>query len=183
AMPTPPAVVDATFALLPPLLGMLERIAWAQRHLYPPVAGRLADELARSTEGVAEPLAALEAVAWPADLGFMRDRPAEVTRGTLDLIKAFEQAARAPDDFIGLYRAVRRFSGVQERLYPLAPALEPVSRWFLDPERRGDDALIARLGAAALREDEVQVGGMHSHNEREARGGCSLYVPQPRRRR
>src|SRR5262249_49392187 len=123
AMPTPPAVVDATFALLPPLLGMLERIAWAQRHLYPPVAGRLADELARPRGGGPEPVAALEAVAWPADLGFMRDRLAEVTRGTLDLIKAFEQAARAPDDFIGLYRAVRRFSGVQERLYPLAPAL------------------------------------------------------------
>src|SRR4029450_6060773 len=70
--------------------------------------------------------------------------------------------------------AVRRFARVQETLYPLAPAFDPVSRWFLDPALRGNDDLVARLRVGALREEAV----LHADNEREARGGFSLYVPE-----
>ena len=35
-----------------------------------------------------------------------------------------------------------------------------------------------RLRAAALRDDDVRVGVLHSKNERDARGGFSLYVPE-----
>ena len=88
------------------------------------------------------------------------------------------EASQSPEGPIGLYRALRRFSGVQETLYPLAPVFEPVSRWFLEPARRGDDALVARLRAAALRDDEAKVGVLHASNERADRGGFSLYVPE-----
>src|SRR3989442_796025 len=84
-------------------------------------------------------------------------------------------AARSPGDFIGLYRGLRRFARVQECLYPLAPALEPVSRWFLEPVRRDDGALVDRLRGAALRADGVRAGVLHAANERDARGGFSLY--------
>ena len=67
---------------------------------------------------------------------------------------------------------------MQETLYPLAPAFDPVSRWFLDPPLRQDDDLVARLRAGALRDDDVHVGVMHADNERESRGGFSLYVPE-----
>jgi len=79
---------------------------------------------------------------------------------------------------MGLYRALRRFARVQETLYPLAPVFEPLSRWFLEPARRDDDALVARLRAAALRDDDPRVGVLHASNERDARGGFSLYVPE-----
>src|SRR2546421_6943535 len=39
-------MVDAIERLLSPLLGTLERVEWVQRHLYPPLAGRLAEKLA-----------------------------------------------------------------------------------------------------------------------------------------
>src|SRR3989454_10465051 len=108
----------------------------------------------------------------------MRDRLVEGARQTVEIVTAFVDAARSPDDPIGLYRTLRRFARVQETLYPLAPALEPVSRWFLEPERRDDDALLGRLRDGALRDDEVRVGVLHAENEREARGGFSLYVPE-----
>ena len=108
----------------------------------------------------------------------MRDRLIEVARQTVEIVAAFVDAARSPGDPIGLYRALRRFARVQETLYPLAPALEPVSRWFLEPERRDDDTLLERLRDGALRDDEVRVGVLHAENEREARGGFSLYVPE-----
>jgi len=153
-------------------------VGWVQRHLFPPLAGRLADELAPGADAVAEPLRVLEGLEWPDDLRFMRDRLVEVARQTVEIVAAFVDAAGSPGDPIGLYRALRRFARVQETLYPLAPALEPVSRWFLEPERRDDDTLLGRLRDGALRDDAVRVGVLHAENERDARGGFSLYVPE-----
>jgi phospholipase/carboxylesterase len=173
---TAPAEVIA--AVLPPLVDALERVGWVQRHLYPPLAPRLADELRPSADAVAIPLRDFEEAAWPDDMRFMRDRLVDVARRTIDLITAFGEAARTPQDPIGLYRALRRFAGVQEALYPLAPVFEAVSRWFLTPGRRHDSDLMARLRAGALRDDGIRVGVLHADNERNARGGFSLYVPE-----
>jgi phospholipase/carboxylesterase len=176
-MSTTTAVTDAIGGVLPPLLGTLDRIEWVQRHLYPPLAGQLADELAPCTATLTEPLRALEGLAWPDELRFVRDRLVDVARQTLDLVAAFVAASHDPGDPIGLYRALRRFARAQETLYALSPVLEAVSRWFLEPARR-DAPLVDRLRAGALRDDDVRVGVLHADNERDARGGFSLYVPE-----
>ena len=168
--PADAPVLDAIAELLSPLLGALERIGWVQRHLYPPLAAKLAETLAPHADALAAPLAALEGLACPDDLAFMRDRLAAVARETVELIRDFTAAAGSAEDVIGLYRALRRAARVQEALYPLAPVLEPVSRWFLEPARRGDDALIARLRDAALRDDGVKAGVLHADNERGTPG-------------
>jgi len=165
-------------ALLAPLLGTLERVSWVQRHLFPPLAARLAEQLAPSGAAIAEPLRAAEAAAWPENLRFMRERLVDVSRQTIELVDAFVEAAKTPGEPIGLFRALRRFARVQEALYPLAPAFDPVSRWFLEPERRDDVALVARLRAGALRDDGPRTGVLHAQNERTERGGFSLYVPE-----
>jgi phospholipase/carboxylesterase len=171
-------VIEAVGGLLAPLLETLERVEWTQRHLFPPIAPRLAAELAPSADAVAAPMRTLEAMSWPDELRFMRDRLVDVARQTVELVTAFVEASRWPEEPIGLYRALRRFARLHEALYPLAPALEPVSRWFLEPSQRGDDALVARLREAALRDEAVRVGVLHAANERDARGGFSVYVPE-----
>src|SRR2546425_2170864 len=178
AMPPAPDVIGAIGQLLQPLLETLEGVLWAQRNLYPPLAPRLAEQLAPGAEAIAGPLSALEKLEWPDDLRFMRERLVDVSRQTVDLVTAFIAAAQSPDNPIDLYRALRRFARIQETLYPLAPAFEPVSRWFLEPARRNDDDLVARLRDGALRDDEVRVGVLHASNERDARGGFSVYVPE-----
>jgi phospholipase/carboxylesterase len=170
--------IEAVGALLSPLLGMLERVLWVQRFLHPPLAARLADALAEGAEPVAPPLHALEAAAWPPDLVFLRERLVDVTRQTLDLATAFVETARGGGDVLELYRALRRFARVQEALYPLAPILDAVSRWFLEPGRREDEPWLERLRAGTMREGEPRVGVLHAQNERTTRGGFSLYVPE-----
>lgn len=174
-----PKLFDAVAELLAPLLGTLERVGWVQRQLYPPLAPRLADELAPCRESLAGPLQTVEALDWAPELSFMREPLLAAARQTLELVEAFVEASHSAEGPIGLYRALRRFGRIQETLYPLAPAFDPVSRWFLEPGRRDDDALVARLRAAALREDEAKVGILHASNERSERGGFSLYVPEP----
>jgi phospholipase/carboxylesterase len=171
-------VIDAIDALLAPLLLTLERMTWVQRHLHPQLAEQLADQLAPVAEGIDAPLRDLQERQWPEEIVFMRERLLEVGRRTREMVDGFLAAARESGDPIDLYRAVRRFARVQETLYPLAPAFDPVSRWFLDPALRQDDDLVARLRAGALRDDDVHVGVMHADNERESRGGFSLYVPE-----
>lgn len=149
-----------------------------QRYLHPPLASRLADELEPCTEALTGPLRDFEAGAWSDDLHFLRDRLAEVTSQTLEMVAAFVGAARESGEPFEMYRALRRFARVQEALYPLAPVLEPVSRWFLEPARRGDDALVARLREGTLRDDDSHIGVLHAQNGRETRGGFSLYVPE-----
>ena len=124
--PADAPVLDAIAELQSPLLGALERIGSVQRHLYPPLAPKLAETLAPHADALAAPLAALEGLACPDDLAFMRDRLAAVARETVELIRDFAAAAGSAEDVIGLYRALRRAARVQEALYPLAPVLEPV---------------------------------------------------------
>jgi phospholipase/carboxylesterase len=170
--------IDTIGPLLSPLLGTLERVIWVQRHLHPPLAERLADTLAPATEAVSAPLGELQAAAWPEDLRFLRERLVDVARQTLEMVGAFLTAARGGGEIFDLYRALRRFARVQETLYPLAPVLDAVSRWFLESARRDDAALLDRLRAGAMREEGLRVGLLHAHNERDSRGGFSLYVPE-----
>lgn len=171
-------MIDAIRELLPPLLGTLDRVGWVQRHLYPPLAVELAGELVPSADAVATPLKALEDAPPVEALKFMRERLIDVGHQTVELVQAFVEASQSPDDVIGLYRALRRLAPVQEALYPLAPAFDAVSRYFLEPARRGDDALVDRLRQAALRDDDPKVGVLHGANDRTARGGFSLYAPE-----
>ena len=143
-MPAPASVIDAIDALLLPLLQTLERIGWAQRHLYPPAVAQLAEELAPHADSVAGPLRHMESIEWPGDTRFMRDRLVDAARQTIDIVEAFVGAVRTSGELMDVYRAIRRFGRVQETLYPLAPAFDPVSRWFLEPSRRDDDALVKR---------------------------------------
>jgi phospholipase/carboxylesterase len=165
-------------ALLSPLLGTLERIEWVARNLFPPMAAKLAEQLAPCEDALRAPLAEAESKEWPADLNFLRDRLLDTTRQTLELVTSFVEASKTPHDMIGLYRALRRFARIQETLYPLAPAFDGLSRWFVEPALRDDDALIGRLREGALRDDGVRVGVQHAGNDRNERGGFSVYVPE-----
>lgn len=173
-----PAAIDAIGAFLSPLLGTLDRVEWAQRHLHPPFVRQLADELAPCADALAGPLRDFEGRAWPDDLRFVRERLIDVARQTREMVTAFVDAARGSGEIIDLYRTLRRFARVQEALYPLTPVVGAVSRWFLEPARRDDAALVERLHAAALRDDEPRAGVLHAENERDTRGGFSLYVPE-----
>ena len=171
-------MIDAIRELLPALLGTLDRIGWVQRHLYPPFAAQLAEELAPWAPTMAAPLRALEQADAAPEFTFIRERLIDVTRQTIEVVEAFVEGSRHEGDLLALYRPLRRFARVQESLYPLAPAFDPISRFFLEPSRRADDALVARLREAALRDGEPHVGVLHGNNDRDARGGFSLYVPE-----
>ena len=170
------ALLDATTALVPPLLTALEALGYAGRHLHPPHL----PQLVASLRGFDEPLRAgraqFDAVPWPDDLGFFRAQLVTAADAALRALDGLQQSATDRDGVLRAYRALRHSTQAVEALYPLTFMLPPVSRFFLEADRRQDDALVRRIADAdALREE---VGILNAHNARDERGGFSVYVPE-----
>ena len=170
------ALLDATTALVPPLLTSLEALAFAGRHLHPPHLPRLAASLAGFDEPLRAGRARFDAQPWPDDLQFFHSQLVTASDAALRALDGVTKSATDPDGVMRAYRAMRHSTQAVEALYPLTFMLPPVSRFFLEHDRRSDDALVRRIADAdALRED---VGIRSVHNARGERGGFSVYVPE-----
>jgi phospholipase/carboxylesterase len=161
------AVADLE-AVLRPLLRAMDRLAFIGRHLHLPHVAELLAAVGAPEADIPEPLARLEL--WPEDLIPvalpLQTAAAAVLEGYARL--------RGASEAMAAYRGLRKLSDAQEALWPLASALGPVSRYFIDEEGRADRARLAVLE----REPVAGTGVFHIANGLEERGGYSLYVPE-----
>ena len=168
-----PSAIDGEFAdlqvLLAALLRSLESLVFIGRRLNPPEIPAVMQAAGTPDDDLRAARPRLDG--WPQRLAPLREPLASAGDAALG---AFEEM-RSASDLRGVFRALRRLPRAEEALYPLAAALEPVSRYFLDPPDRGDDALLARLDEAEGREG---TGIFHADHDGGARGGFSVYVPE-----
>jgi len=169
-------LLDATTALVPPLLTALEALAFAGRHLHPPHLPRIAGVLEPYVPPLRDGVQRFATVAWPEDLEFFKSQLTIAAGAALRALDGVQQAATDPNGVMRAYRSMRQSTLAVEALYPLTFMLPPVSRFFLEPTRRDDDALVQRIAAADPSRDEV--GILNANNSRESRGGFSMYVPE-----
>ena len=165
-------VSDDLAAVIPPLLSALEALGLVARYLNP-------SELGGVLAAVGEPELPLRQAVdglspWPSALTFLRGALTGACQHTLEAFEGLRGAEAAGSDMGQIFRALRGLPRAQEALYPLAAGVAPVSRYFLEPARRGDAATLARLADAPRRDD---TGVIHL-GEPGARGGVSLYVPE-----
>jgi phospholipase/carboxylesterase len=166
------AVVDDIVDVLPPLLQSLEALGFIARHLNPPDFGRVmhaAGTPDRDLQSVRSRLAD-----WPAEFADVQTSLETASDAALAAFKGLRAVQDGNGDLIAVFRALRHAPRAQEALYPLAEKFPPVSAFFVDPARRDDAALLARLAEPA----RPDTGIMHDHNEPGSRGGFSLYVPE-----
>jgi phospholipase/carboxylesterase len=78
-------------------------------------------------------------------------------------------------DLRAVFRALRHLPRAQEALYALSGRLQPVSSYFLEPERRDDAALLERSTQLAR---DGETGVIHGGGEPGSRGAYSMYVPE-----
>ena len=169
-------LLDAISAVLPPVLNALDALAYVGRHLHPPNLAALAESVAPLATPVTVGLEQFRKTPFPAHLEQFK---AHVVRAAESVCRAFDDlqaAAGDPSGPLRAYRAMGGYTRAVDALYPIAAMLPPVSRFFVDAERRDDKALLAKLADAdATRED---VGIIHANNAKDNRGGFSLYVPE-----
>lgn len=169
-----PPHLDDLVAVLPPLLRAVEVLGFVGRYLNPfHLQGVLA--------AVGTPEEPLQAVrprldGWPDDLAHARAALQTAADAALTAFAELRQAGGGGEsDMMTAFRAMRQVPRALEALYPLARDLPPVSRFFLDPALREDDALVARLASADVRDD---TGVIHVDNAPGSKGGYSVYVPE-----
>jgi phospholipase/carboxylesterase len=149
------------------LLRALEGLAFVSRHFHPPQFAEVLAAVGEPDEGLAAARGALDT--WPDGLAALR----EPLAAAADMaIQAFREL-RAAEELGEVFRALRGLSRAQEALWPLAAVLPPVSRWFLPPGRRADEALAERLASP-----HPDSGLFHFDHDAAARGGCSVFVPE-----
>jgi len=170
------ALLDATTALVPPLLTALDVLAFAGRHLHPPLLPRIAETVAEYATPLRDGRAQFDSVPWPDDLQFFRSQLTLASDAALKALDGIRDSATDPNGVMRAYRAMRHSTQAVEALYPLTFMLPPVSRFFLEPQRRQDDALLRRIADADALRDEVGVANVD--NARDVRGGFSVYVPE-----
>lgn len=166
------AVVDDIVAVLPPLLQSLEALGFIARHLDPPDFDRVMDAAGQPDE-------ALKAVRrrlsnWPAPLANVLAPLETASDAALMAFEGLREVQHGNGDLVNVFRALRHFPRAQEALYPLATKLPPVSSFFVNPDRREDADLLARLAAPA----SENTGIIHDYDGSGSRGGFSTYVPE-----
>ncbi len=161
-------------AVIARLLDTLDALEFIARHMHPP---RLAMVVATLQERDATLRAALAAAVWPEHPAILGDQIMRAAERALRACDGLRGAVDSPDGLRQTYRALRQAARASEALYPLASMLPSVSRFFLEPARRDDRALLDRLAAGAARPD-VRTGVMHAGNDTDERGGFSVYVPE-----
>lgn len=169
-------LLEATTALIPPLLTGLDALAYAGRHLHPPDLPKRVPEIGPFREPIARGLEVFDAVTWPAHLAAFSEH---ARRSAGEALKAFDGLADClgqRNPAMGAYRAMGFSTRAVEALYPVAAMLPPVSRFYLSDPHRADQTVQARLAAADPARQEV--GILHAGNQPTERGGFSLYVPE-----
>jgi phospholipase/carboxylesterase len=160
--------------LIARLLDTLDTLGVIAQRMHPPRLEALVATLGARDAGLRSALA--DAV-WSAGLMQLRDPVERAVRLTLHACDGLRAAVGSADALRQTYRALRFVSRAQEALYPVAAALPSVSRYFLEPERRDDQALLDRLRVGVARTD-VLTGIMHAGNDTRERGGFSVFVPE-----
>jgi phospholipase/carboxylesterase len=171
-------VVEATVAMVARTMDALEVLGFIARHLHPPDFASLVEVLGDADTALRAAGERFALVTWPEHLLPFRDQAERAAALTLRACDGLRAAALPGGDGLRqAFRALRDVSRALEALYPLAPSLPSVSRFFLEPDRRDDKALLDRLSAGAARSD-VHVGVLHTDNTTDERGGFSVFVPE-----
>ena len=169
-------ILDATTALIPPLLSGIEVLTHAGRHMHPPNLPGLVQQIEPYRQPLKDGLAAFDAVDWPEHLQDFVECSIRSANLAMQSFNEFLSAQNQSNPAMAAYRAMSYNTKATEAIYPVAQMLPPVSRFFLNPAQRDDEALLARLAGADAGRDKV--GVMHAANASDERGGFSIYVPE-----
>ncbi len=169
-------LLEATTALIPPLLTGIDVLAHAGRHMHPPNIPQLIEELTPYRAPLKEGIQVFEATDWPEHLQGFADQVSKSAALAMQSFNDFLSASNQSNPTMAAYRAMGYNTKATEAIYPVANMLPPVSRYFLNPQQRQDQALLDRLTSADHQREHV--GVMHADNASHQRGGFSMYVPE-----
>lgn len=169
-------LLEATTALVLPLLHALDALNQAGRLLHPPALAEVVEAIAQYRDPLESGRQTFTQVAWPEHLEEFTLFANMSTTLALRAFDGFAAAMQQPEPAMAAYKAMGLATQAYAAAYPLAAMLPPVNRFYLEPEVREDEQLQQKLMAADS--ERANVGVMHADNASDQRGGFSVYVPE-----
>ncbi|MCZ6709623.1 MAG: phospholipase [Gammaproteobacteria bacterium] len=169
-------LLDATLAVVAPLLTALDALSHTGRHLHPSHIEQLVEAMGQFRPPLAAGVEEFDAVAWPEHLSRFREHLVGAAGEALKALDALANCTTQSNPVMGAYRALGFNTRAVQELYPVSFMLPSVSRFFVSQGQRENDALFERLAAGDPTREEV--GVMHANNAPTERGGFSMYVPE-----
>ena len=165
-------LTDGITALTPRLLAAMDAFEQVQRNMHPSRIPQLTTFISPFEEELHNAFESFKQLVFPAHIekfvGFL-------TEAATYSLRACNGVTGNHQDPSARMKAMRAQSRAQEKLYPLAGILKPVSQYFLEAPMRENTGLLDLLNRDST---EGQAGLMHAANDRASRGGFSLYVPE-----
>ena len=159
-------------ALAPSLLTAMEAFEQVQRNMHPSRIERLADFIAPFEAELKEAYSVFDQLVFP---GHIEKFGNQLKQAAIYSLRACNGITQANGDTMAAMKAMRAQCRAQENLYPTASILSPISQYFLELPRRQDTALLESLNQDRPGQ---KVGILNAANDRDNRGGFSLYVPE-----
>lgn len=160
---------------LEPLLAALNSLMAVQRYLHPVLIDQLKEKVSARLAPLEEARRLTAEGEWPKSTDVVRQSVDTSFELTQKAITAFVDAPDDPDGIFMAYRALRYSPYAMETLYPATALFPSVSGFFLEDQLQDDAELLARISSAVSQEN---TGVLHFSNERDEKGGCSIYIPE-----
>lgn len=163
---------EAVGRIGPLVLGGLDALEQAFRHLHPANFPELRSRLAPIRKALDETQTAFAETATPEPLEAFQQRLAEAAQRTAAALAGLVDPGPPEEAVLRAIGSMHQYARAQAQIYPLRDVLPPVSAFFAEPSW-GDrlDSLEAREGV------DARVGLFRSGEVGE-RGGFDLYVPE-----
>lgn len=171
-------LLDAVAALGVPLLDVLMSLEFVQRRLHPPRIDELREVLKPRGKALERAREAFRPVATRASSTGLSGLCAVLADAATSASRSVELFCQEGDSAQGMARilaAMQSHAIAQEKLFGLRRALKPVDQFFLDSAHRDQAGRFDRPDP----ESEPPRGGLHhANNDRNERGGFSLWIPE-----
>ncbi len=158
--------------LTPSLLTTLEAFEQVQQNMHPSRLPKLAEFISPFAAELRDAFEPFQTLSFPAHIAKFGQH---LNAATTYSLRACDGIINADGDTMAAMKAMRAQSMAQETLYPTANILKPISQYFLELPQREAIGLIKKLGVDRPGE---KVGILNADNERDTRGGFSLYIPE-----
>ncbi len=165
-------LASAIMDIAPKLLTTMEAFEQVQKNMHPPRIDSLAEFIAPFEATLQDSYQAFSRFKFPEEIEQFGQRLGE---GAKYALRACNGVTDRSNDTMATLKAMRAQCRAQETIYPIANILTPVSQYFLERDARENANLLARLNIDRPGE---QLGILNADNERNSRGGFTLYIPE-----
>lgn len=165
-------LLEGITALTPTLLTTMEAFEQVQGNMHPSRIDQLAEFIAPFESELQKAFESFKDLEFPEHIQKFGEH---LKKATTYSLRACNGITNSQGDTWAAMKAMRAQCRAQEKLYPVATVLKPISQYFLEMSQRDNAELLEKLNQER---SDTEAGLLHANNDRQTRGGFSLYIPE-----